>query len=246
VEVSVPDPSPEQLDALLALQAIDLARIRLRHQLDGLVEQQQLDEVTARLAGLQRDLDDVRLDRDQALDEQRRLERETDVLTQRRDAERVRLYDGTVTNPREMRSVDAEIEATVRRIEEHEELLLDALERSETLDAQVGELEAAIAEAEAQVDERTRARDDAAKAILAELAEVDVRRDAQAEQVPDDLLARYDQAAERGGGVGIARLDGQSCTACRVELSMADVNGLLSGPSLTTCPQCRRLLVIAD
>jgi uncharacterized protein len=244
--VNVPDPTPEQLDAVLALQDTDFVRRRLHHQLDAMVEQQQLDEATARLGVLRQGLDDVRLDRDRAADEQRRYERETDVLTQRRDAERARLYDGTVTNAREMRSVEAEIEATVRRIEEHEELLLEALERVEGLETSLGEIEAGIARAEADVEACTLARDEAAKAILAELAEVDVRRATQAAALPEDLLVRYEQAAARGGGVGIGRLDGQSCSACRVELSRADVNDLLSGPSLTNCPQCRRLLVVAD
>ncbi|MFP4149875.1 MAG: C4-type zinc ribbon domain-containing protein, partial [Nitriliruptoraceae bacterium] len=35
-----------------------------------------------------------------------------------------------------------------------------------------------------------------------------------------------------------------ACTACRLTMSRADVGELLAGPPLTTCPQCRRLLVV--
>jgi hypothetical protein len=69
-------------------------------------------------------------------------------------------------------------------------------------------------------------------------------RDRQAASLPDDLLRRYEEAAARAGGTGVGRLDGNACTACRIELSYADVGELLAGPPLASCPQCRRLLVV--
>ncbi|MEX0868712.1 MAG: C4-type zinc ribbon domain-containing protein [Nitriliruptoraceae bacterium] len=240
------DPTAAQLDQLLALQDTDTAIRRLRHQLDSLDEQQQLDAAEQRRATLRDHHDATRLDLDTAAAEQRQLEREIDVLSQRRDAEKSKLYDGTVTNQREMQSVEAEIETTVRRLDEHEELLYGVLERVEQLEAQQAALAEEIVAEDARIVELAAARDAAATAILAELAELEVGRDAQAAELPDDLLARYDAVVKRTGGVAIGRLEGQACTACRVELSMADVNELLAGPTLTTCPQCRRLLVIPD
>lgn len=241
----MPDPAPEQLRELLALQDTDSAIRRLEHQLASLVEQQQLDACQAHLAQLvaERDETIITLERDRG--EQRQLEREIDVLTQRRDAESARLYDGTVTNAREMRSVEAEIETTKRRITEHEELLIEVLERVEGLEAHQAELAERIAVAQERAGELTAARDAAAKTILAETAELKAVRERQAATVPKDLLDRYDKVVARTGGVAIGELNGQSCSACRVEMSMADVGELLAGPSLTTCPQCRRLLVVA-
>jgi predicted nucleic acid-binding Zn-ribbon protein len=88
------------------------------------------------------------------------------------------------------------------------------------------------------------ARDDAAKGLLVELGEAKALRDRQAADLPGDLLARYEAAAEAGGGTGVGELSGGACTACRIELSRVDVDRLYRGPNLTTCPQCRRLLVI--
>ncbi len=239
------DPTPEQLELLLRLQATDSRARRLRHQLDDLPEQQELEAAETRLGALGRDLDAVRVALDRASSEQRQLERETDVLTERRDAERARLYDGTVTNQREMRSVEAEIESTERRITEHEESLLETLEQVEQLEARAAELEAAQRAEREQVDQLTVARDDAAKGLVTELVELEAERERHVADLPDELVGRYDQAVERaGGGAGVGKLEGNACTACRIELSMADVGELLDGPPLTTCPQCRRLLVV--
>jgi uncharacterized protein len=244
VEVSVADPTYEQLDLLLELQATDSTVRRLEHQLDDLPEQQQLLEAEARIAQLGHEHDDIRVELERASAEQRQLEREVDVLTQRRDAERTRLYDGSVVNARELKAVEAEIETTQRRISEHEDLLLEALERVDAMEGRAAELTAGQAHERQRVDELTLARDEAAKGILAQLAELGVLRERQASGLPAELLARYEQAATRYGGTGVGRLEDNACTACRIEMSRVDVGELYAGPPLTTCPQCRRLLVV--
>lgn len=239
------DPAPEQLELLLALQSLDTRIKRLRHQLDDLPEQQQLDSAQAQLEGLTQELDEVRLELDRSGADQRQLERETDVLTERRDVERARLYDGTVTNQRELRSVEAEIESTERRIAEHEETLLEVLERVEQLEGRAETLTKESETARGRIGELTTARDEAAAGLVAELAELRAERETRVAELDDELLRAYEVAVERGGGgAGVGRLEGNTCTACRMELSMADVGELLAGPPLTTCPQCRRLLVV--
>jgi uncharacterized protein len=244
--VTVADPTAEELELLLALQDTHSRIRRLEHQRDDLPEQRQLDEASARIGELQRVHDDVRLELEQAGARQRQLERETEVLVERRDVERSRLYDGSVANERQLRSVEAEIEATQRRITEHEDELLEVLERVEELETREAELETQMAEARQQVDQLTVARDDAAKGILAELAEAAVTRESQAADLPDDLNERFEAASQRAGGVGVGKLEQGTCSACRIELSRADIGELLAGPPLTTCPECRRLLVIPD
>lgn len=240
------EPTSEQLELLQALQDTDSRIRRLEHQRDDLPAQKELDAAQARVDDLVREHDEVKLALDEASAQQRQLEREIEVLGQRRDAERARLYDGTVTNARELKSVEAEIETTSRRIAEQEDELLEVLERWEELETRLEALDDALAQARQEVVERTTARDDAAKGILAELAEIGVVRDRQAADLEEGLLTRYRTAADRAGGVGVGRLEGTTCSACRLELSRADVGELLAGPPLTTCPECRRLLVIPE
>jgi uncharacterized protein len=240
----VPDPSPEELDALLALQATDHRVRKLQHLLDDLPEQQRYEVAAARVGELGREHDDVRVDLERASAEQRQLERETDILTARRDAETVRLYDGSVHNAREARSVEAEIETTKRRIAEHEDMLLEVLETVEGLETRLTELAAAQEASRQEAEELSVARDESAKGLLAELAELRVERDRQAAALSPELLRRYEEVAARAGGTGVGQLDGNACSACRIELSYADVGELLAGPPLASCPQCRRLLVV--
>lgn len=237
-------PSDAVLDRLLALQAADHHVRKVEHRLDALPEQQQLDEAVARVADLERQLEELSSKLERANTEQRTLERDIETLGNRRDAERVRLYDGTVTNQREMSSVEAEIESTERRLEEHEEDLLVVMQTVEDLERRWSAVDTDLVAARARARGAEEARDEVAKVLLAELGEAKADRDREASELPDDLLGRYEAAATRGGGTGVGHLDGLACSACRIEMSRADVDELYKGGTLTTCPQCRRLLVV--
>ncbi len=240
------EPTSAELDLLLELQATDHRVRKVRHQLDDLPEQQQLEAVLATVGELDRQHDDVRVELERASSRQRQLEREIEVLSERRDIERARLYDGSVGNAREMKAVEAEVETTTRRIDEHEELLLEVLEQVEELESTAAQLVADGEQARARAAALETERDAAAKHLLAELGELEADRQRRAEQLPPALLSRYEAAAERAGGTGVGKLVDTSCTACRLTMSRADVGELLAGPPLTTCPQCRRLLVVPE
>lgn len=239
------DPRPDDLQQLLDLQRTDSRLARLDHLLNELPEQRELEEVEAerRAVGDQRDARQLELERANA--ELRKLEREVDQLGQRREAEQVRMYGGDIHNAKELQSLRAEITSIERRISEHEDQMLEVLERIETAENEAAELDRRGAELDARIAELAAARDDAAASHLAELGELKVQRDRDRETVDPSLLTRYDAVRERqGGGVAVGELVEGMCTACRLQLPLAEVNELRSGPPLSTCPQCRRLLVV--
>jgi predicted nucleic acid-binding Zn-ribbon protein len=238
------EPIDAQLAQLLELQRSDHRVRKVEHQLDGLAEQQVLEAAEGRARELTDAEHDLAGQLERAEADGTTLDRDIGVLTSRRDHERVRLYDGSVTNQREMSSVEAEIESTDRRIEEHEEDLLVVLEHAEELERRRAAVQADLQAAREAAAEAEEARDAIARGLLAELGEAKAARDREAAALPDELRDRYEAAAQRGGGTAVGELDRGSCTACRIDFSMVEVDQLYRGASLTTCPQCRRLLVV--
>ena len=238
------DPKPEDLDRLLALQAIDDEVRRLEHQLDGLPEQQQVEELLAQDRLLAEGDADLREQLERAERDQRQVEGEIDALGQRLDEEQARLYAGSLSTGREIQAAEAEIASTRRRRSEHEDQLLEVMEVIEGIAARLAELVAVREALGARIAEREAARDAAAKELLVRIAEVRVRRDPVVAALPAALFASYEQAAARGGGTGVGVLRDQACTACRINFPMTEINGYLMGPPLTTCSQCRRLLIV--
>ena len=238
------DPTPEDLDRLLALQAIDDEVRRLEHQLDGLPEQAQLDELVTQDRVLAEGDAELREQLERAERDQRQVESEIDALGQRLEEEQARLYAGSLSTSREVQAAEAEIASTKRRRSEHEDQLLEVMEVVEGVAARLAELVTVRASLAERIAEREAARDAAAQELLVRITEVRVRRDPVVAALPPALLARYEQAAARGGGTGVGVLREQSCTACRISFPMTEINGYLTGPPLTTCSQCRRLLIV--
>jgi len=119
------------------------------------------------------------------------------------------------------------------------------MEELEQVENAIADLERQVEEAGSTIQERTAARDDAARALLAEIAELEVTIEQRRQPLPEDLLERYDQARDRFGGRAVGRLAGDQCTACGISLSYADVNELVEGPPLATCPNCGRMMVVS-
>ena len=237
-------PTSEDLDRLLTLQGVDDDVRRLEHQLDGLAEQRTLDELLQQDATLAEGDAELEERLEAARREQRQVEGEIDALGQRLDEERTRLYEGSLSTAREIQAAEAEIASTTRRRSEHEDQMLEVMERVEELEARHTELRDVRAALAGRIAEATAARDAAAQDLIARIAEVQVRRDPIAAALPADLLARYEEAARRSGGTGVGVLRANACTACRITFPMSEINGYLTGPPLTTCSQCRRLLIV--
>ena len=238
------DPTAEELDGLLSLSETDSQIVLCNRRLDQLPEQQDLDAAQAERTRLDDELGDRRLASETAQARADKEDREVAQLRERLHAEQQRMYGGEISNAKQLQSMRAEIDAVQRRIDEHEVAELEAMEEAEQIEAAITDLEGQIAEADRRIEQLAERRDEAARVLLAEIAELEAVADKQRAPLSAEVLARYDDARTRFGGHAVGRLDGDQCSACGIALSYADVNALFEGPPLTTCPSCQRLMVV--
>lgn len=232
-------------DALLDVQERDTAVDQLRHRRVHLPERARLAALEERMAALDERTADVKARRGQVADRQSRLEEEVGFLDHRiADIER-RLYSGTVSAPRELQAMAAEVDSLKARRSSLEDEVLTAMEEGEPLahetmtlegerdrlDAEAGQVRHALVRAEAAVD--------------AEIAGEEAERAGAVQGVPADLLRRYEGLRAKLGGVGAARLVGSSCSGCHLTLPAAEVARIKREPpdALVLCDQCGRILV---
>lgn len=233
------------LDNLLTLQAHDTAADRLRHRRATLPERTQLAARLNALAELESRVAEVTGRRDDVVQEERRLDDEVALLEAKAKSEEQRMYSGTISSPRELQAMQADVTQLRRHVRQLEDDELEVLERREALDTQVkaleaeadgirsdiSQLEAAIAEQEAVID--------------AELAVETKARAKVAPGIPGDVLALYEEVRVANRGVGAARLTGVNCGACHLALPATEVDRIRHLPpdAAARCEHCGAILV---
>jgi predicted nucleic acid-binding Zn-ribbon protein len=237
------------LERLLLVQEHDTAVDHLQHRRATLPARQELATAEADAAGTRPALTDAEARRDEVARAVKRLEDEATATSDKaREVEKT-LYSGAVSSPRELQALQADLEQLQRHQRTLEDRELELMEQQETLDAEVGGLEATVAAALSVADAARAALAAQEAEIDAEIAVEASARQSATEGLDPALLADYDRCREHAGGVGAARLVGQTCQGCRLTIPRTEVERIKregAAAGVAHCDNCGAILVPAS
>ncbi|TML61491.1 MAG: hypothetical protein E6G17_09465 [Actinobacteria bacterium] len=235
----------EPFDTLLRVQERDTAIDQLRHRRDALPERTSLAAVEAERTAVESQLVDVTARRDEVARAQSRLEDEVESMDSKAGEVERKLYSGSVSAPRELQAMQADVESIKRHKSAVEDQLLELMERREPLDAEVARLEAERARLDAAAAELVGAIVEAEVTIDVELEDEQREREQLVAAAPDDLVALYEELRVKLGGVGVAALVGDRCGGCHLKLPATELARIKREPpdDVLRCDQCGRILV---
>lgn len=225
--------------------ADDTRLSQIQHRLRTLPEAVTLAELQARATQVRDQfvaaeaiLEDLRRDLDRA---------ETDVQQVRdREARDQHLMNsGEVNDPKQLQSLQVELDSLARRKSLLEDAELEVMERVEGAEAAVAQLRAERDALVAQVEAAQAAADEATGVLENERAAVTADRAAVAALIPADLMALYNKAGEDHAGIGAAHLHRGRCEGCRLTMTPIDMEHIRAAAptEVIRCEECRRILV---
>jgi predicted nucleic acid-binding Zn-ribbon protein len=202
-------------------------------------------EVDGRLAAHDAERDEVGERKYELARQQKRLEDEVATIADKRAGIDGKLYGGEVTASKELLALQDEAAALLARQTELEDEDLVIMEQIEELDTELARFaeQRTVIETERATHESELA--DAVVQIDAEVAEMEQTRTAEAGPANAELLARYEELRGQYDGVAVARLVGNGCDGCHIQLSAVAVDQINKMPedAVVTCEECGRLLV---
>lgn len=242
---SSPGPPPSLLRALLEVQAHDVALAQLLHRRSRLPEHEELSGVQRQVEGITREIVEPQRRRDDLARQQAALEADAEALAAKGGEAEKRLYSGSVSSPRELQALEADIASLKRQRAAAEDRALELLIEREPLDASIDEAALALGQLGERADALGAAIAAAQARIDEEAADHRRQRAELAAAIPPELLARYDGVRARNNGIGAARLEHGTCMSCRLKLSAVDIDRIRTLPadSVVQCEECGAILV---
>jgi len=177
--------------------------------------------------------------------EQARADRDVDQVRERIARDRQLLDSGTIGDPKQLQSIQAELDSLARRQSALEDVELEIMERVEGASA-------AVAQLTEERDALAQERETIATSVHEQLAAIDAERRLVDEQrmiiaadIPADLMALYDKIRADHGGLGAAPLHRGRCEGCRLTLPPNEIEAMRAAPpdDVIRCEECRRILV---
>jgi predicted nucleic acid-binding Zn-ribbon protein len=227
----------DQLRLLKELQTIDSQARELRKQMTDLPEK--LGPARKDLAKLEALLNQARTDL--ASHERWKADQEDLVKREEEAVRQARAKLQASRNTRDYGAANREVENKRRSVAEREEELgrvRSAMETSRnaisTNETEVARLQAELATEESTVAARV-------AELEIEVRKFDAERKALTDQLPADLLKRYDTVQKRRG-IALAPVANGICQGCHMSLPPQLNNIIARLSSIETCPSCNRLL----
>jgi predicted nucleic acid-binding Zn-ribbon protein len=231
------------MDRLLDLQELDLSIDRLearRRQLEG---GEDVRAARERMQSAEERVGELRLALDSVIRELTKLEHDADSLGKRIEAERGRLYDGSVANPKELEAIQAEIRNLTERKRRVEDLELDQMERREDMEGKLPALEGDLAETRDRLTEISAGSETELAELNKSLVARRTERSELASGFDEELLELYEDLRRSKRGVGAAALIDGVCQGCHQKLSAAERDRIKRSEGIRRCEYCRRILV---
>ena len=236
--------SPQSQLRLLELAELDAELARLDHRKHALPEIAELARMEARTGELKDAMVVTETELGDLVREENRAERDVEQVRTRIDRDRGRLDAGQVSAARELASLQSEIESLRRRQGDLEEVVLELMERRETLTARLDGLTAERDRLGTDLTTVAARRDAIISEIDEQAGQASGQRKEIASEVPADLLKLYEQIRD-SRGVGAAMLRAGRCEGCHLTLNTVDLNQIRSSApdEVARCEECRRILV---
>ena len=226
---------------LYALQEVDLDLDRVYRALEMAEEEMKveisIENLESALQEEQERLQEVELlQRDNQMDIETRRER-TEVLE-------TQLYDGSMTNARDLEALQHEAASVRHLLEQDESMSLELSIQVEEARSRSGNLNQQLAETRALWESQQVQLNQRVEELRAEQGEYERQRELLAARFDPATLQRYETLRKSKGGRAVAKVERDLCQGCRMSLPTQLRQRVKSGRQTVNCASCGRMLFV--
>lgn len=176
---------------------------------------------------------------------QRELDASIEDVSAKISPDEVRLYDGSVTNPKELGALQLEVQHLKERRGTLEDEFLELLGQIDVASAEFERSKTAFDGVTADWKIEASGLENEKDTLSTRVQVLEVSRADTRDQTAVGALARYDALLERKGGIAVVMVRGGTCQGCRVQLPDAVRRRAATSAEPMQCPNCDRIISVA-
>ncbi|CAO0823638.1 C4-type zinc ribbon domain-containing protein [Desulfarculales bacterium] len=232
----------DQIRLLVKLQVIDKVFSQVVQEQEALPAKLtalnlERDRLTQALAVSQSELEGV-------VTRRKNLEFDIETIRSRVNKAETRLM--ATKTQREFRTATAEIEEGREALKDNDDVLLELMERQESLEAQVKTLSEQLAKVSAEVAGQRKELITRAQELSTMISDITRDRTVLASQVEQSLISEYDFIRKARQGVALSAVRNGTCGVCHIDITPQQFNELQRVDKIMSCPSCKRLIYWGD
>jgi len=174
--------------------------------------------------------------------QQQAAEWEADDVGAKISAAQDTLYGGSIKNPKELSSLQHEIEGFKGKRDSLDEKALEVIEQAEAAAAAVQDLERELGEVKKSWRQEQKQLAASIEELKDSLEALSGERQQALTGIDADVLECYNRLRQQKGQA-VAKVEQGTCRGCRISLSTAELQRV-KGNSLVMCSSCGRILFI--
>jgi len=165
-----------------------------------------------------------------------------DISTKLAPAEK-KLFSGDIKNPKELSSLQHEVEVLKAKRNQMEEKALEIMEQVELCETSVAGTGSELEKVKAEWQRQQQALSDSIERLKAVLADLKDKRQLLLGELSPQVVELY-QGLRKERGTAVARVEQGICRGCRISLPTTELQQARSG-NLVKCSSCGRILFLA-
>ena len=163
-------------------------------------------------------------------------------LNKRLEQQEQRLYNGSITNPKELQSLQQEVQRLRAQQNRQEEHLLEVIDATELLQEIAQKKLAGLQEEESAWQEEFTNLTARGEQIEQQQRQLREEREQLLVNLNVDLVKRYETMRRTKQGRAVSKVEQNSCQWCRVILTPSELQHVRISTELQTCTNCGRIL----
>lgn len=235
------------LEALLALQDVELQIVDIRRQLAA--KQRSVKRQTAKLRATQEELAAAQEELKRSQMDQDALD--LDLKSRNAQVNRLRENLNSVKTNKEYAAVLSQLNTDKADLNKLEQRAFQTLETIESRKQQLAEQQQAVEQETARLKNLEGQYEQSRGSFSQRLEELQAERSTAAEKLDSQTLSLFERVSERYEGEAMAKLvrvhprrDDFVCDGCQMSLAAERANALMTRDDVITCDNCGRILFI--